>query len=59
MTVSCEALGQKISKHVRQRVDETPSWKFLTHNSAGGVAQELEHLPSKNEALNSNPVPPK
>jgi hypothetical protein len=37
-----------------QRVCETLSGKYLTQN-AGRVAQVVKHLPSKCEALSSNP----
>jgi hypothetical protein len=29
--------------------------KLSTHKCAGGVTQEVEHLPNKNKALSSNP----
>jgi hypothetical protein len=39
-----------------QTVHETLSWKSLTQNRAGGVAEVVEQLPGKkNEALSSNP----
>jgi hypothetical protein len=40
---------------------ETLSWKYPTHKRAGRVAQIVEHLPSKCEALSSDPniAPPK
>jgi hypothetical protein len=34
---------------------ETLSQKYPTQKRAGGVAQVVEHLPSKCEALSSNP----
>jgi hypothetical protein len=36
-------------------VQETLSKKYPTQKRAGGVAQAVECLPSKCEALNSNP----
>jgi hypothetical protein len=34
---------------------KTLSWKYPTQNRPGGVAQVIERLPSKCEALTSNP----
>jgi hypothetical protein len=39
----------------RQTVCETLSRKYLTQKMAGGMAQEVQCLPSKYEALSSNP----
>jgi hypothetical protein len=36
-------------------VQETPCWKYPTANRAGSVDQQVEHLPSKHEALMANP----
>jgi hypothetical protein len=38
---------------------KTLSQQYSTRKSAGGVAQVVEHLPSKCEALSSNPILPK
>jgi hypothetical protein len=38
-----------------QILAETLSQQNTSQKGAGGVAQVVEHLPSKNEALNSNP----
>jgi hypothetical protein len=38
----------------RQIVRETPSQKTYHKKRAGGVAQVVEHLPRKSEALSSN-----
>jgi hypothetical protein len=35
---------------------ESLSWKYPTQKRAGGVVQVVEHLPSKCEALSSNPI---
>jgi hypothetical protein len=39
----------------RQRVHKTLSWKYPPQKRAGGVAQMVQHLPSKRETLSSNP----
>jgi hypothetical protein len=39
----------------REIVQETPCWKYPTANRAGGVDQQVEHLPSKHEARMANP----
>jgi hypothetical protein len=38
-----------------QIVCKTLSWKYPTQNRPDGVAQLVEHLPSKSEVLSSNP----
>jgi hypothetical protein len=43
------------SKPAWQIVRETLSQKYPTQKWAGGVAQAVQHLPSKCEALGSNP----
>jgi hypothetical protein len=47
-TIMVEVLSREI-------IQETPSWKYPTANRAGVVDQLVEHLPSKHEALMSNP----
>jgi predicted nucleic acid-binding Zn ribbon protein len=43
-----------VQRQSRQIVYKTLSWKYLTQERAGGVAQVVEHLCSKCEALSSN-----
>jgi hypothetical protein len=43
----------------RQMFHMTISWKFPAAKKAGRVAEVVEHLPNKCEALSSNPVLPK
>jgi hypothetical protein len=38
---------------------QDPISKITRATRATGMAQVVEHLPSKKEALHSNPVPPK
>jgi hypothetical protein len=44
-----------VQSQPRQIVHKTLPLKYTTRNRAGGVAEVVEHLPSKCEALNSNP----
>jgi hypothetical protein len=41
----------------RQIIYETLSQKYSTQKRAGGIAQVVEHLSSKSNSVNSNPVP--
>jgi hypothetical protein len=40
-----------------QIIQETLSWKYPAWKRAGEVTQVIEHLPSKHQALSSNPSP--
>jgi hypothetical protein len=46
-----------VQGQARQIVCKTLSQKYSTQNRAGGVAQEVEQLPSKCEALSSKVRP--
>jgi hypothetical protein len=45
-----------VQSQLREIVCETPSQKYPTQKRASEVAQEVEHLPSKCEALSSDPT---
>jgi hypothetical protein len=47
-TIMVEVLSREI-------IQKIPSWKYPTTNRAGVVDQLVKHLPSKHEALMSNP----
>jgi hypothetical protein len=44
-----------VQSQLREIICETPSQKYPTQKRAGKVAQVVEHLPSKCEALSSDP----
>jgi hypothetical protein len=44
-----------VQSQPRQIVPETLSQKYPSQKGSGVVAQVLEHLPSKHEALSTNP----
>jgi hypothetical protein len=54
-TQEAEIRRIEVQSQPRQIVCETLSQKYLTQNRAGGMDQVVEHLPSKPEALSSNP----
>jgi hypothetical protein len=54
-TQEVEVRRIKVPSQLGQIVHETVSQKYQTQNRAGRMTQVLEHLPSKREALSSNP----
>jgi hypothetical protein len=54
-TWEAEIRNIMVHSQPRQIVCEILSQKYPTQNRAGGVAQAVLCLPSKNEALSSNP----
>jgi hypothetical protein len=45
------------SKPARANIQEIQSQKYSTQNRACALVQVVDHLPSKHEALSSNPFP--
>jgi hypothetical protein len=53
---SAEGLLSKMGKAVSKLNNKEITWSKNRLKEGGGVAQEEEHLCTKNEALSSNPI---
>jgi hypothetical protein len=50
-----EVRGIAVQRQPRQIVHEPLSQKYPVQKRAGGVAEAVQHLPSKHKTLSSNP----